>query len=196
MKIVYRVFHFLKPMLLLALIVGALHITGQLSNVATYGQTAMLKTGLFNAGAELEPEEAFDFNFKATTPAGAPLSMDSLANKVIFLNLWATWCGPCRAEMPTIQTLYSSIDRSNIAFVMLSIDKKGSEKKVTDYIAKNRYTFPVYILNGAPSEQLRVPSIPTTFIISKDGKVVRKEVGMTNFNTEKFKKFLLKEASK
>ncbi|NOS55487.1 MAG: TlpA family protein disulfide reductase, partial [Cyclobacteriaceae bacterium] len=51
-------------------------------------------------------------------------------------------------------------------------------------------TFPVYLPSGRLTEQLNVPSIPTTFVIGKDGRIVAKEVGTTNFNTDKFKKFL------
>jgi thiol-disulfide isomerase/thioredoxin len=189
-------FQFIKPVLPLALVVAGLQISGQLPSVVSFSQSAMLSTGLFNADTDPEAAEAFDFNIAATSLDGRPLDIESLANKVVFLNIWATWCGPCRAEMPTIQNLYATLKDRDIAFVMLSIDRKDPLKKVKEYISKGKYTFPVYILAGLPTEQLRVPSIPTTFIISKEGKVIRKEVGMTNFDTEKFKKFLLKEAAK
>jgi thiol-disulfide isomerase/thioredoxin len=147
-----------------------------------------------NAGDEADVEEDFDFNFTAYSLDGKLLTKDSLKNKVVFLNMWATWCGPCRAEMPTIQSLHDGIKNDNIVFVMLAIDRVDPERKVKNYIAKSNYTFPVYILKGEPPVQMRVPTIPTTFIISKEGKLLRKEVGMKNYDTERFKNFLLKEA--
>lgn len=79
---------------------------------------------------------------------------------------------------------------------MLSIDKDRDEPKVGAYINKYKYTFPVYRPSGYLTSQLDIPSIPTTFIISKDGMVVSKEVGTTNFDTSKFKKFLESLAAK
>ncbi len=194
MNLIHNLFHFIKPVLPVAIIVGGLQITGQLGHVVSFGQSAILKSGIMNAGTEFDAGEDFDFNIKALSPDGKALSMDSLKNKVVFLNLWATWCGPCRAEMPTIQNLYNEVKEKDVVFILLSIDRIDAERKVKEYVAKNKYTFPVYILSGQPNTQLRVPSIPTTFIISKSGRIIRKEVGMRNYNTEKFKKFLLKEA--
>src|SRR5687768_7021686 len=119
----YKIFSFIKPMLPVALIVTGLYVTGQLGKVASYGQRDVLKTGVLNAGTEVEEEEDFDFNFTAFSVDGKPLTMDSLKNKVVFLNIWATWCGPCRAEMPTIQSLHNAVASKDIVFVMLSIDR-------------------------------------------------------------------------
>lgn len=195
MNSIYKIFSFIKPFLLVIIIVAVLQTTGQLGTVASFAQSAVLKTGVMNAAAEAdEDEEEFDFNFTAYSLDGKLLSKNDLKNKVVFLNMWATWCGPCRAEMPTIQNLHDGIKNNNIVFVMLAIDRVDPERKVKDYITKSYYTFPVYILKGEPPVQMRVPTIPTTFIISKEGKLLRKEVGMKNYDTEKFKNFLLKEA--
>lgn len=199
MKIVIKIFRMIKPYLFVLIIVGVLQITGQLGNVVSFGQAAVLKTGVLNADDDRnvqEDEEDFDFNFKAFTPDGQPLSMDSLKDKVVFFNIWATWCGPCRAEMPTIQELYAQNKNPNIVFVLLSVDQgPNANKKVKDYLAKYQYNLPVYIHNTVPSGQLAVPGVPTTYIISKAGKIVRTEIGMKNYNTERFKKFLARLAA-
>jgi hypothetical protein len=96
--------------------------------------------------------------------------------------------------MPTIESLYNSIDKTNIEFVILSIDRADPYRKVKQYIEKSEFTFPGYILKGEPTTQIRVPTIPTTFIISRKGKIISKESGMRNYDTNKFRKFLLKEA--
>ena len=93
--------------------------------------------------------------------------------------------------MPTIQKLYDDTKNPNIVFVILSLDRgAAADKKVRDYILKSKYTFPVYVLRSQVEGQLAVPSIPTTYIISKKGNIVKTEIGMTNYHTDRFKKFL------
>jgi thiol-disulfide isomerase/thioredoxin len=166
-------------------------MTGLMGSVSYYAQTALLKTGIRNAGTEtLKDPESFDFNFTVRNSAGEQIKFEKYKGKVVFLNLWATWCGPCRAEMPTIQSLYEKMDTTKVVFVMLSIDYDKDEPKVGTYILKYKYTFPVYRPSGDLTSQLDIPSIPTTFIINKDGKIVRKEVGAMDYDTPRFRKFL------
>ena len=116
--------------------------------------------------------------------------MNQFKGKTIFLNLWATWCGPCRIEMPSIQKLYDKVDHDKIAFVMLSLDRAEDKEKVEKFVTDKKHNFPVYRPAGALPELLNVPSIPTTFVITPDGKVASKKVGTANYDTEEFKKFL------
>ena len=144
MRSVHKVFLMLKPYLFILIIIGALQITGQLGKVIGYGQRAVLATGVLNAGDDFEDGEAFDFNFEAFTPDGIPLDKASLKNKVVFINLWATWCGPCRAEMPTIQQLYAENNNPNVVFVILSLDQGASAQKkfvITLPKANTRFLF-------------------------------------------------------
>ena len=178
-------------------IILVLFATGNMNGVATLAQSAMLKTGAMNADvSEIDHPQNFDYNFSVTDLKGNGVSMEQFKGKVIFLNLWATWCGPCRAEMPTIQSLFNEVEHDKIAFIMLSLDKPNDREKVINYISKKAFSFPVYMDASSRPELLRVPSIPTTFVISKEGKVISQHVGTTNFNTKKFKKFLLEESSK
>jgi thiol-disulfide isomerase/thioredoxin len=187
-----RIFNWLKPILGAFILIALLQVTGLMSSVSYYTQSALLKTGIRNASAKpLRNPEPFDFNFTLRNAAGERVRFDQYKGKVVFLNLWATWCGPCRAEMPTIQSLYEKMDTTGIEFVILSIDRDADEPKIAKYISQYKYTFPVYRPSGVLTSQLDIPSIPTTFIIDKEGKVVAKEVGATNFDTAKFRKFLL-----
>jgi thiol-disulfide isomerase/thioredoxin len=193
-----KIIKFLKPWAGAVLIVAALHFTGLLSSISFLAQSAILKTGLMNASAETVKEDIdFNYDFQIKDLNGNRLDFRQFENKVVFLNLWATWCGPCRAEMPTIQKLYEKMkDDSNVAFVMLSIDKDKDLPKVIRYLKDKEYTFNGYMPSGYLTEQLNVPSIPTTFVISKEGKILTKEVGTTNFNTNRFYKFLKEESEK
>lgn len=79
---------------------------------------------------------------------------------------------------------------------MLSVDKEAALPKVKTYLENNQFTFPVFMPNGYLPEQFQVPSIPTTFIVSKDGKILMKEVGTRNYDTGKMVNFLKEQASK
>jgi thiol-disulfide isomerase/thioredoxin len=179
------------PILTAVLFVVLLRVTGLMSSVTYYTQSTLLLAGFRDAKDEvLKKPEAFDFNFIVRDQSGKRIQFSEYKGKVIFLNLWATWCGPCRAEMPTIEQLYRQVGSDSIAFVILSVDESQFESRVAHYIETSKYTFPVYRPSGYLTEQLNVPMIPTTFIISKDGMIVSKEVGATNFDTARFRKFI------
>lgn len=135
-------------------------------------------------------DKAFNYSFTVKGLEGNRVDFTTYKDKVIFLNLWATWCGPCRVEMPSIQKLYEKTQSEDIVFVMLALDKDGEEPKIRNYIEKNNFTFPVVMPSGGLSAQLNVPTIPTTFIISKEGKIVHQKIGTTNYDTEKYRKML------
>ncbi|MGE0773177.1 MAG: TlpA family protein disulfide reductase [Cyclobacteriaceae bacterium] len=196
--ILSKIWQAIKPWAGALLVVILLHLTGLLSSITVFTQTAVLHTGLLDAKAESEDRsKAFDFDFTVKDLDGRRIDFSEYEGNVIFLNIWATWCGPCRAEMPTIHELYKAIgNHQSIKFVMLSIDKDEHHAKVVRYIADRNFSFPVYMPSGYLPAQLQVPNIPTTFVISKEGNIILKEIGTTNFNTKRFQKFMLTEANK
>lgn len=187
MKIIREI---LKTGLTFVILLIILNYTGLIGSISSATQSAILKTGLLDAEVDVTRSEIFNYDFMIKDLAGNKFSFGQYKGKVVFVNLWATWCGPCRAEMAGIQKLYGSIASDSISFVMLSLDRDTDQEKVVKYVNTKGFTFPVYLPSGRLTEQLSVPSIPTTFVIGKDGRIVTKEVGTTNFNTDKFKKFL------
>ncbi|MFZ2906566.1 MAG: TlpA disulfide reductase family protein [Cyclobacteriaceae bacterium] len=187
-----KLLSFIKPILGALIVIIILKITGTLATVSYVANATLLKSGIFNSqpGNQTHRAEPFDYNFKIQTLLGEEIDFNQFKGKVIFLNLWATWCGPCRVEMPGIQALYNDVNNEQIVFIMLSLDKDEDLPKIKNYIGKNSFTFPVYQPKGYLANQLQVPSIPTTYIINKEGNIVSKEVGTTNFNTKKFRKYL------
>jgi thiol-disulfide isomerase/thioredoxin len=182
---------FVKIGLSVAILILVLQVTGLSDDVSYLSQSVIMKTGLLDADARSNQEvEDFNFDFMIKDLQGNKIPFDRFKGKVVFLNMWATWCGPCRAEMSSIQDLYSTVRDSTIVFVMLSIDKDQDHDKIVHYIASKSYTFPVYQPSQYLPRQLHIPSIPTTFVISKAGKIAALEVGATNYNTSKFKKFI------
>ena len=171
-----------------------LKVTGLGNQISYVTQSALLKAGVLDVQPETSTskEQAFNYDFAVKGIDGKKLDMKDLKGKVIFLNLWATWCGPCRVEMPSIQNLYNSVDKDKVAFVMLSLDQENQQGKIADFIKDKGFTFPVYQPASPLPNLLRVNTIPTTFIISADGKVKSKKVGMANYDTEEMREFVRK----
>lgn len=184
--------NYVKPWAITIILFLILRYTGLISGIGTVTNQALMATGFLDAEVNTAPISSTDFNYNFTLKDldGKAVNFDSYKGKVVFLNMWATWCGPCRAEMASIQQLYSKINNRDIAFVMLSIDRAGSEMKVKEYIQNKQFTFPVFMPSTDFPDQLKVPSIPTTFVVDKDGKIVSKQVGSANFDTKDFKNFL------
>ena len=182
-------------------IFGVLYATGLHTEAIGQVQRVLLATGIKNADVpdseESKREEtAIDENmnalgagFELADLQGNTVRFESLRGKVVFMNVWATWCPPCIAEMPSIQKLYNSVDTSKIAFVMLSVDE-GGQQKVKKFIDRKGYTFPVYMpLSGIPAA-FQSSAIPTTFILSPEGTLVARQEGMANYNTDTMREFL------
>lgn len=159
-------------------------------SVLSIVQSTVLKSGLADASTSSTKKDLFDFNFLVKDLSGNSIDFKNFRGKIVFLNLWATWCGPCRSEMPSIQKLYEGVDKEKISFVILSLDDERLSKKVKSFVERSGFTFPTYTNTGHLTEQLQVPSIPTTFVIDQEGYIALKEVGMRNYNTPKFKKFI------
>jgi thiol-disulfide isomerase/thioredoxin len=117
---------------------------------------------------------------------GKPFSLDELKGKTILLNFWATWCPPCRAEMPSIQRLYDQM-KGEVAFVLVSSEDKS---QVVPFINERKYTFPVYILKGDTPAVYESRGIPITFIISPEGNIVIQDIGSARWDDPKVIQFL------
>jgi thiol-disulfide isomerase/thioredoxin len=111
---------------------------------------------------------------------GGSQSLSDFKGKTVFLNFWATWCGPCRLEMPSMEALYQRFkDRD---FVMLAVDLQEDRNNVSAFVQKMGLTFPVGIDNGGVSQLYGIEAIPTTYLI-KDGVIIASVVGSRNWNT-------------
>jgi len=121
---------------------------------------------------------------------GKKVDLKSFRGKVIFLNFWATWCGPCKEEMPSMEILYRQFKDRNFVFLTISVDYEGS-KPVREFIEKSGYTFPVLV--DPKSETLdifEVTGIPTTFVIDKQGKMLGKAIGPRDWNSSEIVSYL------
>ncbi len=172
-------------------LVAFLYFTGLYSVVIGKVQQAVLLTGFFQPEINIpvnEQQEA-DYNLGIIGFDGRLLNLNDFRGKTIFLNFWASWCPPCRAEMPTIQSLYNKLqNKSNVVFIMVSLDNNLSEAK--KFIKNEGFTFPVFYLNGSLPQVYDTGTIPSTFVISKGGKIVAKRTGMADYDSKKFVSFM------
>lgn len=182
-------------------IFGLLYATGLHTEAIGQVQRLLLATGLRKADvpeATAVPATA-DVNESNAAVAGAgfqmvdldgnTVSFESLRGKVVFMNIWATWCPPCVAEMPNIQSLYEKVGSDKVAFVMLSVDE-GGMGKVKKFIDRKGFTFPVYMPAGPLPQEFYSQAIPTTFIISPEGRIVARQEGMAEYDTPEVLNFL------
>lgn len=117
---------------------------------------------------------------------GKDVNLSSLKGKVLFVNVWATWCPPCVGEMPSIETLHSQFaDRDDVAFVLASVDDSAETAK--GFAVKKGMKAPIYHARGPMPADLRTEGIPATFIVAKDGTLRYKHVGGFDWSGERGK---------
>jgi thiol-disulfide isomerase/thioredoxin len=153
-------------------------------------QRILLMTGIYNPSVHIQQETIkADFNFQLLDLEGNTVDFSDWRGNIILINIWATWCGPCVAEMPGLNSLYQKMKNEKIKFVFLSVDEKM--EKVQNFLKQKNYQIPVYFLNTSlPSVYKTSNSIPRTYIISKDGRILKEYVGITAYDTKSFQDFL------
>ncbi len=132
------------------------------------------------------PVEAGDFSVEPlTSPPGAKATTRSLSaerGSVVLLNFWATWCPPCRQEMPSIQRLADKL--AGKAFTVMAISVGEERKTVADFIAREKFRFPVYLdRSGSIGAKFGARSIPTTYIVDKTGRIIAGYVGSREYDS-------------
>jgi len=122
-------------------------------------------------------------NFRLEDLEGKKLGLKDFRGKVVFLNFWATWCSPCKEEMPSIERLYQKFKEKDFIFLTISVDYEGG-KPVKEFISKKKYTFLVLLDPKCEILDLyKVQRIPTTFIIDKTGKIMGQATGPRDWNS-------------
>lgn len=117
----------------------------------------------------LEPG-VFPPSFSLANEKGENVSLADFKGKVILINFWATWCPPCIAEMPALNSLYEKFKDKN--FVVIGIASQDAKDDVDDFVKKSGITFPVlYDFDGKVSQKFKVNGFPETLLVSKEGKI-------------------------
>jgi DsbE subfamily thiol:disulfide oxidoreductase len=137
-----------------------------------------------DAGLRLLKERVPPRDFSLSLLEGETKSLSSYKGKVVFLNFWATWCGPCRIEMPSLEALYNKF--SDKGLEILAVNCREDQAAVSSYLKNEGFSFPVLLdLNGRVSLNYGIQAIPTTFLIDRDGMIILRLVGSTDWDTPK-----------
>ena len=108
---------------------------------------------------------------------GKKVSLSDYRGKVVFVNIWATWCPPCVEEMPSMQNLYQKLKSENFEIMAVSIDSQGA-KVVAPFMKKYKLTFPALMDSmGTIKRIYKATGVPESYIIDKDGILAKKVIG-------------------
>jgi thiol-disulfide isomerase/thioredoxin len=122
------------------------------------------------------PDPAPDF--KLTALDGKPITLAALQGKVVLLNFWATWCGPCRAEIPDLVALQERY-KGRLQIIGLNVDDE--EADIQQYVQETGINYPVAMTSNDVRIQFGgIPALPTSFLLDTEGRVVQKHVGLWN----------------
>jgi len=138
------------------------------------------------AGLPLYKEKISIRDFSLSTLTGESQSLSGLKGKVVFLNFWATWCGPCRAEMPSMEALYNSYREKGLEILAVNCgeDKAG----VLAFMNNNNLSFPALLdSDGQVSRSYGIQAIPTSYIINREGNIISRIVGSIDWDTPKIR---------
>lgn len=177
----------------LVIIVGifaTIYLTGTQAEVFGKVQQVFLHTGVMNA-SQLDEDayEIANLDFQLTDRSGKVLEVKDLRGQTIFINIWATWCAPCVAEMPGINKLREKFkDDPNVHFLMISEDR--DLQTAVKWVDKKGFDLPIYKTITALPDMYETGYVPSTFVISPEGEIVVRHTGLANYNTRKFRRLL------
>lgn len=121
---------------------------------------------------------------------GAPLKLSELKGKVVLLNFWATWCPPCREEIPSMMHLNNAMNGKPFQMVAVSIDE-GGKPAIESFFKNSGLSLPTYLdPNGRASKAYGITGVPESFIIDKQGVVVKKIIGGLAWDSSEVASFL------
>lgn len=112
-------------------------------------------------------------------------SLDDYAGKVVLLNVWATWCEPCKVEMPSIEKLHREFGPRGLAVVAVSVDDAGMEDRIRDFVKELGTTFEIlHDPTRTTTTNYQITGYPETFIIGREGTIRKKVIGAADWSSE------------
>lgn len=153
----------------------------------------LMQIGFYSPSVSENNDKSFLLNsvFMVENAAGIQKDINQLKGKVVIINFWATWCPPCRAELPSFQSSYSAnAGNQNIEYLLLDAD---NEPKLSDsFLNSKQIGLPNYKTLSAIPPQLFNGSLPTTVVLDKKGRVALFHEGAMNFSSDSFESLLQK----
>ncbi len=162
--------------------------------VAVAGIGLVVALNVFSGASPIEAGSVAPPFHAVTVAADEPAKQKSLADykgQVVVLNLWATWCGPCRYEMPSLERLQQELGPRGLKIVAVSVDFPGMEKAVRDFGKELGLTFELlYAPDGKIQYDYQATGFPETFIIGRDGVIRKRVIAATDWSAEPQKALL------
>ncbi|MPS73435.1 MAG: TlpA family protein disulfide reductase [Chryseobacterium sp.] len=153
----------------------------------------IISTGLLNSKIEEKKAEpgsesgssVITENFSVRNEKGEFIHTSELRGKVVFINFWASWCPPCRAEFPSIQKFYHQYkSNKDLVFLTVNLDDDSTLGKI--YLEKEQFTVPFLVPEGSIPSSFFNGSLPTTVVLDKSGKIRMHHVGMADYSKDSF----------
>lgn len=152
----------------------------------------VLSTGLLNSKIERRSENKSPENNSASVPnfsvvdaKGKITDVSGLKGKVVFINFWASWCPPCRAEFPSIQKFYNQYKgNENLIFLTVNLDDETGKGK--EYLLKENLSIPFLVPAGDIPKEYFGGSLPTTVVLDKSGAIRMHHAGMADYSKDSF----------
>jgi thiol-disulfide isomerase/thioredoxin len=186
-----RKMKFIKKNILNTLFIILLLVVIFIPDAKAFFLKGLMEIGLYKPKVEeIVAPIAMSLNgIKFSDVKGNIIDLGDLKGKVVFLNFWATWCPPCRAEMPSLNKLYTQF-KNDDKVVFIFADADGDLDKSQKYMLKRKYEMPVYKVESEVPEQIFAGVLPTTIIFDKEGRLSFRHDGMANYSNKKFVSFL------
>jgi peroxiredoxin len=144
---------------------------------------AMQKELLRSIGIRVIEERVFAVNFEAGSLDGETVNLDDHLGSFVFLNFWATWCPPCREEMPAMERMQAEF--SDLPFQILAVSVQEDTATVQHFIDEYGYTYPILLdPMGRTASHYGVRGLPTTYFIDRDGVVLGLLIGIRDWGDE------------
>lgn len=168
--------------------------------MAVIAIVSLLGFGLF-IGSRLVGNEFYDVRVGSEAPGfnavdmsatdGSLKTLSDYRGKVVLLNIWATWCEPCRREMPSMEQLHQAFADEGLAVVAVSIDAENMEPGIRDFVKEYELTFDVlYDATQLFRSVYRYTGVPETYVIDRRGTIRRKWIGPDDWNSESNRNFV------
>lgn len=145
---------------------------------------------------ETGPRQLDDYQWRLLDLKGGLVDFKGFAGKVVFLNVWATWCPPCVAELPSIANLVSNSNLKTEDMVFLCVSVDDSPETARRFLQEKKLDLPVYTPAAGLPRAFQTEGIPATFVVGKDGRLLVAEMGAARWDAPEVVDFLKSQLAK